>query len=1226
MSGMKDPKGGLTAEGRKKMGGNLKPGVKNYSDASTSDKKRWISWALRFYGQDNYPPLVDDKGEPTRFALTAAAWGEPVPKTEASARAIAAKARNRQKELDGSVSKTGTITKESHAYSFAKVRSHERTSFILLEGNVTKGQRAEGEGSTDGGVVLEQPEYALAKINTHHDRRGRFAPVDTRAPGVTQDAKPERDMYLSARARAGAFEPKGAGGERKGFAEDLYVDTRLIAGVSISSGTKAVQANKQAIVVSTTKALAKDPDIIAWADRVLELARRGGKSAHFDEESYSAESEVRRTTMLLHPPTLIALGIAPRGLVQSAGKRGLAAKMVAGSQDARTALIAGKVQETINGWANSSTSDTSIAVMHGVSTALKGVVPTTTSKSTGIDRYELESGAEKYNAAPEFYNAFARHTYSETQAALKKLGISEVYLYRGFGTKGGTMKPGVGKSVMSRSLSSWSTSPGVATGFAEPMQHDHIGYVVQASMHASRVFSSPVLKTGLGCLREQEFVVLGRSKPDTVRAFKLVQDGWSDSPLITKARAYEFTIDLDDRDNADWIQTLDKKAELAKINTHHDKRGLFASGGGATHPNTHMIVSHTTTNDFGKRTVHIGLKSHETKGVNHHSSHDVPHGTDAVPPSAIKAVKALQRKGYKTAGQYRPASDTVQHEAPTATKSKGTAKTRQHEVNRLNEAQKVEYERAPAHYNHDQAMIHAITTAAMKSRKRSKQIKKYGVAVPTARSEYGKPKQRFVIFRKFNPHHSRSNGEFTSGGGGAGAGRGVKREGTGAAYAGGGGGKPNSLPPAGQRSWSGKSEADKNKEIKGLTPAEGRRYANAPASFDHEQAMWHAKVPNGGTPRKLVKNDKGRMMPEKKEHQATAAKPTDGNGKPLNAKEMAEYKSLDKNSQNAYLGMANNRMRAYTHAQMISNVTQPHTRKGFHEITDAERKELSGPRGKDGKPVKGENGKAKGNSVTGAAVPPGWARVLINDNWRDSKQGLIVEGIAANGKKQPQYSLAHHERKGVEKFNRVMEMGKSMPTLDKALAKYAGKGNDQADVVLLIRTQGLRPDRGSGSGSQKAYGATSLEARHVVSIKGDVTHLKFQAKDGVLVDLQIKDKAVANMLRSRTATRKGTTPLFGDISSTAGSPKSLEHFMRTEGGMGKNIKVKDLRTYIGTSIAHAEVQRLIKARKAPKTPAELEVVRGEIAKHVAAQLGNKPDQAQKSYINQGVYLAFKIGA
>jgi hypothetical protein len=55
------------------------------------EMRREGSWAARFYGRETLPPLTHQKGEPTRFALSAAAWGEPVPKTEAAARKIAAK-------------------------------------------------------------------------------------------------------------------------------------------------------------------------------------------------------------------------------------------------------------------------------------------------------------------------------------------------------------------------------------------------------------------------------------------------------------------------------------------------------------------------------------------------------------------------------------------------------------------------------------------------------------------------------------------------------------------------------------------------------------------------------------------------------------------------------------------------------------------------------------------------------------------------------------------------------------------------------------------------------------------------------------------------------------------------------------------------------------------------------------------------------------------------------
>ena len=96
---LKDPRGGLTAAGRaafrRKEGAKLRPGVKKSEREMTpSEMKRKGSWATRFYGRTGkLPPLKDKKGRPTRFALTAAAWGEPVPTSQAQARRIAAKGK-----------------------------------------------------------------------------------------------------------------------------------------------------------------------------------------------------------------------------------------------------------------------------------------------------------------------------------------------------------------------------------------------------------------------------------------------------------------------------------------------------------------------------------------------------------------------------------------------------------------------------------------------------------------------------------------------------------------------------------------------------------------------------------------------------------------------------------------------------------------------------------------------------------------------------------------------------------------------------------------------------------------------------------------------------------------------------------------------------------------------------------------------------------------------------
>ncbi len=92
---LKDPKGGLTAAGRayfkRKEGANLKPGVRG--PANTPEKmRRKGSFLTRFFTNPS-GPMVDEKGRATRLALSAAAWGEPVPKNMEDAAKLAAKGR-----------------------------------------------------------------------------------------------------------------------------------------------------------------------------------------------------------------------------------------------------------------------------------------------------------------------------------------------------------------------------------------------------------------------------------------------------------------------------------------------------------------------------------------------------------------------------------------------------------------------------------------------------------------------------------------------------------------------------------------------------------------------------------------------------------------------------------------------------------------------------------------------------------------------------------------------------------------------------------------------------------------------------------------------------------------------------------------------------------------------------------------------------------------------------
>jgi hypothetical protein len=89
----KDRKGGLTAKGRAyyaaKEGSHLKAGVTGPADTPEKMRRKG-SFLVRMFTHPR-GPMLNAKGEPTRLALSAHAWGEPVPKTMSAAHKLAAK-------------------------------------------------------------------------------------------------------------------------------------------------------------------------------------------------------------------------------------------------------------------------------------------------------------------------------------------------------------------------------------------------------------------------------------------------------------------------------------------------------------------------------------------------------------------------------------------------------------------------------------------------------------------------------------------------------------------------------------------------------------------------------------------------------------------------------------------------------------------------------------------------------------------------------------------------------------------------------------------------------------------------------------------------------------------------------------------------------------------------------------------------------------------------------
>ncbi len=93
---LKDPKGGLTPAGRAHFrnteGAHLKPGVRKQrlADMTPEELRRKGSFLRRHFATPR-GPMRNSQGKPTRLALSAHAWGEPVPRTTAAALRLAAK-------------------------------------------------------------------------------------------------------------------------------------------------------------------------------------------------------------------------------------------------------------------------------------------------------------------------------------------------------------------------------------------------------------------------------------------------------------------------------------------------------------------------------------------------------------------------------------------------------------------------------------------------------------------------------------------------------------------------------------------------------------------------------------------------------------------------------------------------------------------------------------------------------------------------------------------------------------------------------------------------------------------------------------------------------------------------------------------------------------------------------------------------------------------------------
>lgn len=248
--------------------------------------------------------------------------------------------------------------------------------------------------------------------------------------------------------------------------------------------------------------------------------------------------------------------------------------------------------------------------------------------------------------------------------------------------------------------------------------------------------------------------------------------------------------------------------------------------------------------------------------------------------------------------------------------------------------------------------------------------------------------------------------------------------------------------------------------------------------------------------------------------------------------------------------------------------------------------------------------------IASLRVPPAWRNVKYNP---DPKAALLVKGVDIKDRPQSIYSAKFKEQNAHVKFSRVNELAKKFDRIKQENDNNTRSGDlltkEAASCMQLIMHTGIRPGSESDTGAkQKAYGATTLEGRHVIT-DGDKTRLDFIGKKGVALSIPIEDKKIASQLQVRAKKAGQNGQLFG-----IDEKQLLSYAHSLDGG---KFKTKDFRTLLGTKTAADKISAY--GKRLPRSQKEYKKMVKEVATTVSKKLGNTPTIALQSYINPTVF-------
>ncbi|MFC7403371.1 DNA topoisomerase IB [Citricoccus sp. GCM10030269] len=286
--------------------------------------------------------------------------------------------------------------------------------------------------------------------------------------------------------------------------------------------------------------------------------------------------------------------------------------------------------------------------------------------------------------------------------------------------------------------------------------------------------------------------------------------------------------------------------------------------------------------------------------------------------------------------------------------------------------------------------------------------------------------------------------------------------------------------------------------------------------------------------------------------------------------------------------------------------------------------------------------------IRNLAVPPAWTEVWIAGQ---ENAHIQATGIDDAGRKQYLYHPQWRATRDSEKFERALSFARTLPSLRRRVTRdlrpgEAASGGDTrsdgpanpassadspesvgrrralAAAVRLMDRAALRVGGSEHTGQLKAYGATTLQRRHVGLHDGEV-HLRFPGKAGGEWDVTVHDAELADFFAGipvtpRTAPAMAYPVRTGRRRAWKGiSAMEVNEYLTEIAGL--EFTAKDFRTWQGTVAAARSLARSHRAGVMPPEAVKIAIQAS------ADLLHNTPTVAREAYVDPRVIDLFEKG-